>query len=118
VRLPLDPPTSPQVGRLSSSHRQLAAVQAGQGAARRDASRECCNLGAPLSKSAVSRLVSRLEESYERWRQRELAEEHIGHLYLDAIYPEVRNGGKVVSLPVLVALGVKAPGEKILLALV
>ena len=73
--------------------------------------------GAPLSKSAVSRLVSRLEESYERWRQRDLAEEGIVYLYLDAIYPKVRSAGKVVSLPVLVALGVKETGEKVLLAL-
>jgi putative transposase len=74
--------------------------------------------GAPLSKSAVSRLVNRLEESYERWCQRDLAEERIVYLYLDAIYPKVRSAGKVVSLPVLVALGVKQTGEKILLALV
>lgn len=73
--------------------------------------------GAPLSKSAVSRLVSRLEESYERWQQRDLAEERIVYLYLDALYPKVRSGGKVVSLPVLVALGVKETGEKVLLAL-
>lgn len=73
--------------------------------------------GAPLSKSAVSRLVSRLEESYERWRQRDLAEERIVYLYLDALYPKVRSAGKVVSLPVLVALGVKETGEKVLLAL-
>jgi len=73
--------------------------------------------GAPLSKSAVSRLVSRLAESYERWRERDLAEEGIVYLYLDAIYPKVRSAGKVVSLPVLVALGVKQTGEKILLAL-
>ena len=73
--------------------------------------------GAPLSKSTVSRLVNRLEESYERWRQRDLAEDHIVYLYLDAIYPKVRSAGKVVSLPVLVALGVKPTGEKVLLAL-
>ena len=75
--------------------------------------------GVPLSKSAVSRLVTRLEESYERWRQRDLAEERIVYLYLylDALYPKVRSGGKVVSLPVLVALGVRESGEKVLLAL-
>lgn len=73
--------------------------------------------GASLSKSAVSRLVNRLEEGYERWCQRDLAEERIVYLYLDAIYPRVRSGGKVVSLPVLLALGVKETGEKILLAL-
>lgn len=73
--------------------------------------------GAPLSKSAVSRLVSRLHGDYERWRQRDLAEDGIVYLYLDAIYPKVRSGGKVVALPVLVALGVKSSGEKALLAL-
>jgi transposase-like protein len=39
------------------------------------------------------------------------------YLYLDAIYPKVRSGGKVVSLPVLVALGVRENGEKVLLSL-
>ena len=73
--------------------------------------------GAPPSKSAVSRLVSRLEGSYEQWRQRNLAEDRVVYLYLDAIYPRVRSGGKVVSLPVLVALGMKSTGEKVLLAL-
>jgi transposase-like protein len=61
--------------------------------------------GEALSKSAVSRLVLRLEESYRSWQQRDLVQEQIVYLYLDAIYPKVRSGGKVVSLPVLVALG-------------
>jgi putative transposase len=73
--------------------------------------------GAALSKSAVSRLVLRLEESYRTWQQRDLAQEQIVYLYLDAIYPKVRSGGKVVSLPVLVALGVRENGEKVLLSL-
>ena len=73
--------------------------------------------GAPLSKSAVSRRVNRLEESYERGRERDLAEERIVYLYLEAIYPKGRSAGQVVSLPVRVALGVKDTGEKVLLAL-
>lgn len=73
--------------------------------------------GASLSKSAVSRLVLRLEESYRTWQGRDLAEEKIVYLYLDAIYPKVRSGGRVVSLPVLVALGVREDGEKVLLSL-
>lgn len=73
--------------------------------------------GAALSKSSVSRLVLRLEESYRHWQMRDLAEEKIVYLYLDAIYPKVRSGGKVVSLPVLVALGVRENGEKVLLSL-
>ena len=66
--------------------------------------------GAALSKSAVSRLVLRLEESYRLWQRRDLAEEKILYLYLDAIYPKVRSAGRVVSLAVLVALGVKDTG--------
>jgi transposase-like protein len=73
--------------------------------------------GAALSKSAVSRLVLRLEESYRTWQGRDLAEEKIVYLYLDAIYPKVRSGGRVVALPVLVALGVRENGEKVLLSL-
>ena len=73
--------------------------------------------GAALSKSAVSRLVLRLEESYRTWQGRDLAEEKIVYLYLDAIYPKVRSAGRVVSLPVLVALGVRENGEKVLLSL-
>ncbi len=73
--------------------------------------------GAALSKSAVSRLVTRLEESYRLWQRRDLAEEKIVYLYLDAIYPKVRSAGRVVSLAVLVALGVKDTGEKVLLSL-
>jgi len=73
--------------------------------------------GAALSKSAVSRLVLRLEESYRLWQRRDLAEEKILYLYLDAIYPKVRSAGRVVSLAVLVALGVKDTGEKVLLSL-
>jgi len=73
--------------------------------------------GAALSKSAVSRLVLRLEESYRTWQQRDLTEEKIVYLYLDAIYPKVRSNGKVVSLPVLVALGVRENGEKVLVSL-
>ena len=73
--------------------------------------------GAALSKSTVSRLVLRLEESYRHWQRRDLAEEKIVYLYLDAIYPKVRSAGKVVSLPVLVALGVRENGEKELLSL-
>jgi len=73
--------------------------------------------GAALSKSTVSRLVLRLEEGYRNWQRRDLAEEKIVYLYLDAIYPKVRSAGKVVALPVLVALGVRENGEKELLSL-
>jgi transposase-like protein len=73
--------------------------------------------GAPLSKSAVSRVMRTLRESFEAWRTRPLAEEPIAYLFLDGIAVKVRVGRRVQSVPVLVALGVTPTGEKRLLAL-
>jgi putative transposase len=73
--------------------------------------------GAPLSKSSVSRLVARLEGAYQEWAQRDLSQEKIVVLYLDAIYPLLRNASRVIKQPVLMALGVRPDGEKVLLGM-
>jgi len=71
----------------------------------------------PLSKDAVSRLVGRLKDEFEQWRQRDLASEQVRYLFLDGWYPKVRLGKKRVVVPVLVVLGVRADGRKVLLDL-
>lgn len=73
--------------------------------------------GSPLSKSAISRLVGRLESLFTQWRSRLLASEPIVFLYLDAIALRVRIAKKVISVPVLVGLGVKEDGQKVILDL-
>jgi putative transposase len=73
--------------------------------------------GAPLSKSAISRIVGRLQALFTDWRQRSLKTEAVVFLYLDAIGLRVRIANKVVSAPVLVGLGVKADGQKVVLDL-
>ena len=73
--------------------------------------------GAPLSKSAISRLVGRLEALFTQWRSRSLASEAVVFLYLDAIALRVRIAKKVISVPVLVGLGVKEDGQKVILDL-
>jgi transposase-like protein len=73
--------------------------------------------GAALSKSAVSRIVGRLQALFTDWRKRLLKEEGVVFLYLDGIVLRVRIAKKVVSAPVLVALGVKADGQKVVLDL-
>lgn len=73
--------------------------------------------GAALSKSTVSRIVSRLASEFEAWSRRDLAGEDIGLLFLDGIRLKVRWGRKSESIPVLVALGVRLDGKKVLLAL-
>jgi putative transposase len=73
--------------------------------------------GGPLSKDAVSRLVGRLKSAFEEWRQRDLSEEAIRYLMLDGWYPKVRIGRRRVRVPVLVTLGIKADGQRVILDL-
>jgi putative transposase len=72
---------------------------------------------APLSRSAVSRIVATLKAELEAWRTRSLAELDVFGLYLDAIALRVRSAGKVVSLPVLVVVAIRTDGQKQLVAL-
>ena len=70
-----------------------------------------------LSKSAVSRVVSRLKERFEEWQNRALSEEVYAIVYLDGFHLKVRMAKRVISVPVLVALGVAPDGQKRLLSL-
>lgn len=62
--------------------------------------------GAPLSKSAISRLAGRLEALWSHWRSRSLTTEPVVFLYRDAIALRVRIAKKVISGRVLVGLAV------------
>ena len=73
--------------------------------------------GGPLSKDAVSRLVGRLKSDFEEWCQRDLSPEAIRYVMLDGWYPKVRLGRRRVRVPVLVTLGIKADGQRIVLDL-
>jgi transposase-like protein len=73
--------------------------------------------GGPLSKDAVSRLVGRLAEDFGTWSERDLAAEKIRYLIQDGWYPKVRIGRQRVVVPVLVTLGVKADGQRIIIDL-
>jgi transposase-like protein len=73
--------------------------------------------GSPLSKSSISRLVGRLEALFSQWRSRSLASEAVVVMYLDAIALRVRIAKRVISVPVLVGLGVKEDGHKVILDL-
>jgi putative transposase len=70
-----------------------------------------------LSKSAVSRVTVSLHSYFEGWAKRDLSEEDIRYIYLDATFMPVRCGGKAERLPIMVAIGVRATGEKVLLSL-
>lgn len=73
--------------------------------------------GVALSKSAVSRLVGELQEAREAWLTRRLDEDRFVYLYLDGFVVPVRRDRRVVRTPVLVVIGVRPTGERVLLAL-
>jgi putative transposase len=73
--------------------------------------------GAPLSKSAVSRVIATLTDGLAAWRTRSLADLDVIYVYLDGFALRVRSAGKVVGVPVLGVIGVLPDGHKHLLAL-
>jgi len=73
--------------------------------------------GAALSKSTVSRIVSRLSEDFDAWKRRDLSADDIAIIFLDGFNLKIRHGGRVESIPVLSAIGVRTDGSKVLLCL-
>jgi putative transposase len=70
-----------------------------------------------LSKSAVSRIVGRLKALFATWQNRDLSTERYAVIFLDGFHLKVRMAKRVVSVPVLAALGVAEDGQKCLLQL-
>jgi putative transposase len=70
-----------------------------------------------LSKSAVSRIVARLKALFVTWQDRDLCRERYAVIFLDGFHLKVRLAKRVVSVPVLAALGVAEDGQKCLLQL-
>ncbi len=70
-----------------------------------------------LSKSAVSRVASRLKELFRHWSERDVSQERYAILFLDGFHLKVRMARRVVSVPVLAVLGVAEDGRKHLVAL-
>jgi len=72
---------------------------------------------ANLSKSSISRVVSRLKTLFAEWNQRDLSDESYKILFLDGFHLKVRMARRVTSVPVLAALGVANDGSKRLVSL-
>jgi putative transposase len=69
-----------------------------------------------ISKSQVSRLCGELDAVVEQFRTRPLTDAY-PYLWLDATYLKVRDGGRVVSLAVVLAVAVNASGQREVLGL-
>ena len=69
-----------------------------------------------ISKSQVSRLCEELDAEVERFRARKL-EGPYPYVWLDATFVKVREDGRVVSQAIVIAIGVRASGEREVLGL-
>jgi transposase-like protein len=64
-----------------------------------------------ISKSQVSALCQELDAEVERFRTRKLDGPY-PYCWLDATFLKVRDGGRVVSMAVVIAVGVNAEGQR------
>lgn len=70
--------------------------------------------GTGIDKSRVSRMCAELDEEAAEFRTRTLDEE-TPYVWLDAVYEKVREGGRVRSMAVVIAIGVTAHGRRTVL---
>ncbi len=72
--------------------------------------------GGAVSKDTVSRAWRKVQGDWAAWQARDLSQEDIVRLILDGTGVKVRLDKRVTSIPLLVALGVRRDGQKVLLA--
>lgn len=74
-------------------------------------------LGRSLSHEEVSKANLALTEGVEKWRNRDLSKELVKYMFLDGVNFDMRIGGSVEKVAVLVAIGVTEGGQKLVLGL-
>ncbi len=73
--------------------------------------------GGAVGKDTVSRVWRKTKGDWDAWNARSLADEPIVRLILDGTVVRVRLDRQATSISLLVALGVRADGQKVLLAI-
>jgi putative transposase len=73
--------------------------------------------GGTVGKDTVSRTWRKVKSDWDAWNSRSLAEEPIVRLILDGTVVRVRLDRKATSISLLAVLGVRADGQKVLLAI-
>jgi putative transposase len=70
-----------------------------------------------VGKDVVSRAWQRSRSAWETWQQRDLAGEDIVRLILDGTVVKVRLDKKATAVSLLIALGIRRDGQKVVLAI-
>ena len=106
--------------RRRSEHALLAVIQQAyiEGVSTRRVDDLVRSLGCEgISKSQVSRICAGLDEDVAAFRNRPLDCSPYPYLWLDGLTQKVREGGRIVSVTVVVATGVNAEGRREILGL-
>lgn len=74
-------------------------------------------IGRKLSHEEISKASRELTEAVEKWRTRDLSKEVIKYLFIDGVIFSMRSGRKIEKVPVLVAIGVREDGTRLVLGL-
>src|SRR3954462_1525987 len=106
--------------RYARRTRQLEALIAGAYLAGTNTRRVQRALGAlfrgAVGKDVVSRAWRKVKVDWDAWSKRDLAEEDVVRLVLDGTVVRVRLDRKATSISLLVVLGIRRDGQKVLLA--
>jgi transposase-like protein len=73
--------------------------------------------GGAVGKDTVSRVWRKVKSDWDAWNARSLADEPIVRLILDGTVVRVRLDRKATAISLLVVIGVRADGQKVLLAI-
>lgn len=74
-------------------------------------------IGRKISREEISKANQELTGAVELWRNRDLSQEAVKYLFVDGVNFAMRSGRKIERVPVLVAIGVRADGTRLVLGL-
>jgi putative transposase len=74
-------------------------------------------IGRSLSATEVSNATTELKQAVETWRNRDLSCEKVKYLFIDGVNFRMRIGDTIELVPVLVIIGVREDGTKLVLGL-
>lgn len=74
-------------------------------------------IGRKISPAEISNANKALIEAVEKWRNRDLSLEPVKYMFVDGVCFDMRISKSIKSTPVLVAIGVKESGQKVVLGI-
>lgn len=74
-------------------------------------------IGRSISPTEVSNANKELTEAVEKWRMRDLSQEAVKYMFVDGVNFSMRVAGSIELVPVLVAIGVRKGGQRLVLGL-